>query len=80
MRELCAATPPATASAGRDWPPCAPWAPPSPPDLRELWVLMPWDTSAAGEEIMAAAWLPSVARPLFVRAETISSPKPGTKR
>ncbi|AIA05127.1 hypothetical protein DC74_4653 [Streptomyces noursei] len=55
-------------------------APPSPPDRRALCVLMPCETSAAGDEIMAAAWLPSVARPLLDRADTISSPKPGTNR
>lgn len=76
LRELWAATPPLTGLAGRAPPP----PPPSPPPLRPLWVLMPCETRAAGELIIAAAWEPSVACLRLVRAPWISSPKPGTKR
>ncbi len=48
--------------------------------LRVLWALMPCETSAAGEEMTAAACAPSVACLRFVRAAAMSSPKPGTKR
>src|SRR5215470_2152969 len=76
-RELCAATPPETGLAGRAPPPPPPLSPP-PCWPRVLWVLMPWATRLAGELMTAAAWEPSVACLRPVRAEAISSPKPGT--
>lgn len=74
---LWAAMPPAVVLAGRGAPEDEP-----PPLLsaRVLWVLMPWATRDAGEEITAAALLSAPCMMRLLRELAISSPKPGTKR